>query len=303
MTSFTIRDIENLTGIKAHTLRIWEQRYEFFKSQRKESKHRFYDNEDLKKLLRISFLYHNGWKISKIASLSEAQVLDNVRAITVAGENTVVFTARLLEAAVDFNENAFHAILDEIIAKTGFEKCIVEVCYPYLKKIGLLWSTNNIIPAQEHFSSYIVQNRIIVETEKLGAVPKKPEILLACPQGEFHELPLLFINYLLRKYGWGTIFLGANVKKNEIVTVAGTEGIRYIYLHLLTNFTGYYADDYFEDICKQFPDKIIIGSGEGIQGLQRSFVNLNVLRSDQQIYNFIRKTNLSAAHNSSRLPS
>ena len=139
--------------------------------------------------MRISFLYHNGWKVSKIASLSEAQVLDNVRNIQVADDNTMVYAARLLEAAVDFDQHKFHSILDDISARISFERCIVEVCYPYLKKIGLLWSTNNIIPAQEHFSSYIVQNRIIVETEKLEMPPKPPEIILACEEAVIPSSP------------------------------------------------------------------------------------------------------------------
>src|SRR6058998_3239253 len=106
MQSFTIRDIENLTGIKAHTLRIWEQRYPLFQPKRKESLHRIYDNEDLKKLLRISFLYHGGWKISRIASLSEEQILNEVHNVAING-STSHLVSQLLEAAIDFNEAKF----------------------------------------------------------------------------------------------------------------------------------------------------------------------------------------------------
>src|SRR6478672_2371938 len=175
MQQFTIRDIENLTGIKAHTLRIWEQRYQFFKPQRKESQHRFYDNEDLKALLRISFLYHSGWKVSRIASLSAEAILKEVRETKVADAFTSQFVSRLIEAALDFDAIAFSLVLDEVEARIGFEKTIVELCYPYLQKIGLLWSTNRVIPAQEHFSSYLIQNRIIAAIEKLPVIKKAPE--------------------------------------------------------------------------------------------------------------------------------
>ena len=111
-------------------------------------------------------------------------------------------------------------------------------------------------------------------------------------------MPLLFINYLLRKNGWGTIFLGTNVKKSEIAAVAAVPGIRYIYLHLITNFTGRFADDYFEDICREFKDKTLVASGEGTMSVQRTFVNLRILKSDQQIYEFIEQPNLSAEHSS-----
>lgn len=289
MQQFTIRDIEHLTGIKSHTLRIWEQRYDFFSSKRKESKHRYYDNEDLKQLLRIAFLYHSGWKVSRIASQSPEEITEHVRSATVGAENVAAFINQLLEAAIDFNEHAFVTHLNSIIDTIGFERCILDVCYPYLTKVGLLWSTNNVIPAQEHFSSYIIQNKIIVETEKsLLQKAVAPEIVLFCPQGEFHELPLLFINYVMKKNGWGTVFLGANVKIRELAPVVAAGNIQYIYLHLITNFTGYAADDYLEEVCTSFPGQKIIASGGGIHEVQRTFVNLTVLKSDKEILNFIR---------------
>lgn len=289
MQAFTIKDIENLTGIKAHTLRIWEQRYDFFKPKRKESKHRIYDNEDLKRLLRIAFLYHDGWKVSKIASLSEHAIIAAVQEAPVQSGNYTSHITRLIEAMLDFNELGFNAVLSDIIEKTSFEESIVQVCYPYLVKLGNLWSTNHAIPAQEHFSTYLIQNRVIVETDKLPLKERTPEIVLICPQGEFHELPLLFINYLLRKNGWSTAYLGTNIKLEELNEIIQTTGAAYIYLHLLTNFTGLSVDDYLESICLRFRSKQIIASGGGAQKSQRPFVNLKVLNSDKSIYDFIYK--------------
>jgi DNA-binding transcriptional MerR regulator len=287
MQSFTIRDMENLTGIKAHTLRIWEQRYPLFQPKRKESRHRIYDNEDLKKLLRISFLYHGGWKISRIASLSEEQILSAVDNVDINGSVSNLVN-QLLESAIDFNEAQFGGLLHEYIRQIGFERCITEVCYPFLQKIGLLWTTNKVIPGQEHFSSYLIQNKIIVETEKLELSSKPPQLLLFCPKGEFHELPLLFINYLLKKNGRSTIYLGINMHKNDLLAFRSIESVQFVYLHLITNFTGLFADDYLEDICRNFSDKIILASGEGIRQVQRNFVNLRLLKNDRQIYEFIQ---------------
>ena len=289
MQSFTIRDIENLTGIKAHTLRIWEQRFDFFKSKRKESQHRFFDNEDLKKLLRISFLYHNGWKISKIAALTDSEVIEEVRNTKIADNSHYLYVTKLLEAAVDFNELLVVQILNDTISRMGFEATIINVCYPFLNRVGLLWSTNNIIPAQEHFSSYIIQNRIVTETDKLPLVPGDKEILLVAPEGEFHELPLLFINYLLRKNSWSVIYLGTGISRKDVQQINLLQHIKYIYLHLITNFTGLEADDYFEHICKTFADKKIVASGEGIKHVQRNFTNLTLLRTNKEIYDFINQ--------------
>lgn len=288
MQEFTIRDIENLTGIKAHTLRIWEQRYSFFTPKRKESLHRIYSNDDLKQLLRISFLYHNGWKVSRIAALQPDAIEDEVRKYSPGAADYGYYITNLLEAALDFDEYRFISSLNNTISLIGFEKCIVEVCYPYLIKLGHLWSTNNVIPAQEHFSSYIIQNKIISETERLLMPGMKPEIMLLCPKGEFHELPLLFINYLLKKNKRGTIYLGCDISNNEIAEVAKVPGIQTIYMHLITNFTGWELEQYMENICLTYPDKQIVISGEGFRPLQRSFANLKHLRTEEEIYSFLQ---------------
>lgn len=289
MQSFSIRNIELLTGIKAHTLRIWEQRYDFFKAPRKESMQRVYSNEDLKKLLCIAFLYHNGWKISKIASLPDDEIPAEVDKISLTENNYQSYHQKLLQAAIDFDEASFIQTLNLLIDTIGFEKTIQEVCYTYLNRVGLLWNTNKVIPAQEHFSSYLIQNRLITETETYTGVQNEPpEILLFCPENEHHELPLLYINYLLRKYGWRVLYLGKNIRLEELKEAAGIPGIQYLYLHLITNFTGFSIDDYFEILRKTFPDKIILASGRGIEASQRNFVDLKPLRRDEEIYEFIR---------------
>ncbi len=288
MQSFTIRDIENLTGIKAHTLRIWEQRYDFFQPKRKESLHRFYDNDDLKQLLRIAFLYHQGWKVSRIASLSQEQIANEVRNATVHSSYSQQ-VLQLLEIAIDFDEMGFRSMFDRIKKDIGFENSILEVAYPYLLKLGLLWSTNNVIPAQEHFSSYIIQNLVIDETEQLPAINRQPEILLFCPEGEFHELPLLFMNYLFRKNGRSTVYLGTGIQRDELKDFNKFSSIKYIYLHLITNFTGITVDEYLEDICQTFPHKKVIASGEGLREVQFKCDNLQVLKTDRQVNEFINE--------------
>lgn len=288
MQSFSIRNIELLTGIKAHTLRIWEQRYTFFKAHRKESKHRLYSNEDLKKLLCVSFLYHNGWKVSKIAALSDEEREAEVRKTALSDANYETFVHQLLEAAIEFNEAAFMQVLNKLVKKMGVEKTILHICYPYLQRIGLLWDTNNIIPAQEHFASYLIQSRLISETEKFSAFQNAPpEIVLFCPENEYHELPLLFLNYLLRKHHWKVLYLGKSIKVADLKEAAALPGIKALYLHLIANFTGVHIDDYLEILRKAFPDKIIFASGKGTEQSQRSFVGVHLLKRDQEILRLI----------------
>lgn len=287
MEQFTIKDIENLTGIKAHTFRIWEQRYNIFNPKRKESKHRYYDNDDLKKLLRIAFLYHNGWKASQISSLSDQQIIQEVeQAIIEENNNNNVIIGRLLEFSIDFDEESFKKIINEAIQAKGAEYCIPEICYPFLLRVGLLWSTNHIIPAQEHFASYLIQHIIISETDKLRPDNSAGTVVLICPEGEYHELPLLFMNYMFKKHAWETIYLGKNCSIEMIEELQKTKKITHLYIHLLTNFTGFDTSTYFEKVCRQFPDISFIASGEVVKNLQVTVSNLKVLRSDSDIRNF-----------------
>jgi DNA-binding transcriptional MerR regulator len=291
MRYFTIKDIENLSGIKAHTLRIWEQRYQLFVSKRKESPQHFYGKEDLKQALRIAFLYHHGWKVSKISTLNADQIAEEVRKAEIGSTSYEKFIIKMIEAAIDFNEAAFLRIIDELIGKIGFEKCITEVCYPYLNRIGILSVTNNVIPAQEHFSSYIIKNKITVETEKFQTNNQTPGVLLFSPKREYHELPLLFINYLLRKNGWSVIYLGSSITKKVLKQFIDKEELHYLFLHIVTNFPGWDADVYFEDVCRAFPTKTIVATGAATHQVQRNFINLMLLKSDKDIYDFIeRKT-------------
>lgn len=300
MQRFTIRDIEHLSGIKAHTLRIWEQRYTLFTPKRKESKHRYYDNEDLKILLRIAFLYHNGWKISRIAQLTPEQIVEEVNRTEINPGNYKVYILRLIDFAADFDEREFVQLLDELIQTMGLETCVAEICYPFLQRVGLLWMTNNIIPAQEHFSSYLIQHKIIAHTDKLPEAPADAEgIVLFTPDGEYHELPLLFINYLLKKNRWRTIYVGSNVKLQHLQKFESDKGLSYMFLHVITNFSGLEIDDYLEMLCTAYPQKRIVASGSAIQQAHRNFLNLIPLKSDEAIYNFImRKASPLATRNS-----
>jgi hypothetical protein len=152
----------------------------------------------------------------------------------------------------------------------------------------MLRTRNNIILAQRHFSSYIIQNRIIAETEKLKAGNNIPALVLFSPKGEYHELPLLFIFYLLRKNGWSVVYLGVNIDKEIIKQFIGNDQVEYLFLHFISNLAGWDADVYFEELCKSFPGKKIIITGTAVHQLQRKFTNLILLKSDKEVYQFIQ---------------
>jgi DNA-binding transcriptional MerR regulator len=262
MNHFNIKDIENLCGIKAHTLRIWEKRHQLVLPKRKQSKHRFYDNDDLKELLRISFLYHQGYKISEIACLSSREIDAEVESTPLCEKNHEIFVHQLIEAGLDFDKERFEKMVNSLVLCIGLEKCIGSVFYPLLRRIGLLWMTNNAIPAQEHFVSHIIRKKIICATDALEMDEQQPaDIIVFAPTGEFHEIPILVANYFFRKYHKQTVYFGINIPVDCLRYYARHHPVRVLFMHAITNLGNPALDLYMKSLCRHFEDKEIILSG------------------------------------------
>jgi DNA-binding transcriptional MerR regulator len=288
MNIFTIRDIENLCNIKAHTLRIWEQRYNIVCLKRKPGKHRMYDNEDLKYLLRIAYLYHHGHKISKIAKYSEQEICELAIRVSNKDDAAEIFINQLSEASIDLNQERFEKILHNIIIHFGFEKSMTHVIFPFLHKIGLLWMTGNVIPSQEHFASALVSKKIHVAINGLEnhAAIDSRKVLLFAPCGEFHEIPLLFMRYLMKKNGTSVTYLGTNVSMKDIQYYCQHKPVGYLYFHLVTNLIRCELDEYLQTLSKSFPEKQIVVSGPKAHCITKSFSNVLVLKSFEEVFEF-----------------
>lgn len=290
MDRFTINDIENLTGIKAHTLRIWEKRYSFSVPKRKESNHRYYDNEDLKYILKVAYLYHNGYKISKIAGLNGEQINKLTLVAKQNGHSEQLFINSLLQYAFEFKQTDFEDTLNHAIEHFGFERCMLKVVYPYFEKVGLLWMNNAAVPAQEHFSSNIIRSKIILALDKLKHVNNDTApIVLFLPPGEFHELPLLFTSYLLKKYAKPFIYCGANTSLESLKILCEYKNTDALYFHLITNFTKQTTNDYVTLLCETFPAKKIIMSGPRTCNIVVNAKNCLLLTSLAHTLNFIKE--------------
>jgi DNA-binding transcriptional MerR regulator len=286
MYHFTIRDIENLSGIKAHTLRMWEQRYGLCVCKRKESKHRYYDNTDLKHILRIAYLYHSGYKISRIAQLSPEQIIQLASKRNENDEYEVMVN-QLVEASMDYDQQQFEKIFSSLLRTMGMEKSIEKVIYPFFDKIGLLWMTGHVLPAQEHFCSYLIQKTIIAATNALPpANTSVNKFVLFTPEGEAHELPLLFIQYLIKKKGIKNVLLGKNVSLDVLKQYCAKQPASHLYFHLITNFTNSSAEEYLSKLSMAFADKKIIASGPAIKNIQNIPGNVQLLSSLQQVLSF-----------------
>jgi methanogenic corrinoid protein MtbC1 len=229
--------------------------------KRKQSLHRVYDNNDLKEFLRVTFLYRNGHKISHIATLSSDDIQEIVQTACVCESNYASYIHRLIETGLDLDEEKFGKVVNTVISRIGMEKAIVEVIYPFFERIGLLWMTNHVIPAQEHFVSHIIRNKIISETSRFKPDPSAPTVLLFTPEHERHELPLLVVNYFFRKNGVRTIYLGTQVSRESIREFMAQHPVDLLYLHVVTQFASQELDPYACSLCHEFPKTKIFMSG------------------------------------------
>jgi len=220
--NFSIKDLENLTGIKAHTIRIWEKRYNLLRPNRSDTNIRNYSLASLQKLLNISFLYNNGYKISKIADLSESEIPIKVREIASRAkvEDHAINAFKL--SMLNFDQVLFYNTYNNLIEHKSFKKVFYDVFLPLLNEIGLLWQTDTITPAHEHFLTSHIKQKILINIERLQILQPKPEsktFILYLPDNEVHDIGLLFINYELRSKGYHTIFLGESVPMSSLVSV------------------------------------------------------------------------------------
>jgi len=292
MNAFTIRDIENMCGIKAHTLRIWEQRYQVLCPRRKAGNHRVYDSNDLKCMLRIAFLYHHGHKISTIARLDAKELDQLILSLTRGGDTSEIFINQLTEASIDFDQDMFDKILHNVILHMGFEKAIHKVIYPFLEKIGLLWLTGNVVPAQEHFASNLITKKIHVAINGLEAPPlsggaEQRIVLLFTPKGELHELPLLFMHYLLKKNGIPTVYFGSDVGLEELQQYSAQRPVTHLYFHLVTHLLRSEPAGYMRKLISLFPDQQIVVSGIIGAGTYPIPPAVRVLKSTEEMHAFV----------------
>jgi MerR family transcriptional regulator, light-induced transcriptional regulator len=261
MGKYSIKDLEQLSGIKAHTIRIWEKRHRIISPNRTETNIRFYSDEDLKRIINVSLLNNYGMKISRIAGMTDAEVNQKVLEISEIKNEVTIHIDQLVIAMIELDEAHFEKILNNLILRYGFEKTVVEIIYPFLEKIGVLWQTKNITPAHEHFMSNLIRQKIIVAIDGLPLPPPTAnKVLLFLPEAELHELGLLFYHYLIRKAGNKTYYLGQNVPHGDLVKIFKVHQPHTL-VTSITSSPSMPIENYFQLLSKAFPDALILASG------------------------------------------
>lgn len=263
MNSFTIKDLENLSGIKAHTIRIWEQRYSFIKPSRTDTNIRYYSSEELKKILNVALLNKYGFKISHIDKMADGEIREKILSLNQAEAMQERIINDLIQCMVDIDTEKLEQILDKHIATKGIERTITQIIFPFLEKIGILWLTNHINPAQEHLVSNIIRQKLIVGIDGITtSLQVNKTVLLFLPEGEYHEMGLLFMNYLLKSRGVNTIYLGSSIPLKDVEYVVKFKKPDYLYSHLTTVGQNFNFDKFITNVTQRFSDLPLIISGQ-----------------------------------------
>ncbi|WP_421828571.1 MerR family transcriptional regulator [Larkinella sp.] len=268
MSNYSIKDLEQLSGIKAHTLRIWEQRYNIISPKRTDTNIRTYDDLDLKLVLNISLLKDHGFKISEISKMSLSEMTNEVMTISDRKLNYPDQIHALTISMIDLDEDRFEKIISTNILQFGFENTMIYIIYPFLSRIGTLWVTGSIGPAQEHFMSNLIRQKIIVAID--GQVNKQHPLakkyLLFLPEGELHEIGLLFANYVIRARNNKVIYLGQSLPFKELEFAYKLHKPDCIFASITSSPSNHEVQPYVDKLANAFPDAHLLFTGYQVVG-------------------------------------
>lgn len=287
---YTIKDIEHITGIKAHTIRIWEQRYQILIPERTDTNIRYYNDDDLVYIMNVAYLNNNGVKISKIAQFDKHALMQQVaeKSLQTKELNQILDSLKL--ATIKLDETLFDSIIDHHIRSKGFEQTMITIIYPFLENLGFLWLTGSIKPVHEHFMSNLIRSRVVLAIHELKQKPKKirPNFILFNAEKELHEISLLFFHYLLSTRGLSVLYLGSNLPKKDAINIVE----KYQPDYLVSIFTSFPpakdVETYVESFTSKFPELQYIISGNQTKGWSGKSLK-NVLKFDkiEDLLNFL----------------
>lgn len=288
---FTIKELETLSGIKAHTIRIWEQRYQFLKPSRTSTNIRTYSNEELKTLLTVALLNKYGYKISKIDGMQNEQRNKELLRLPDVEARTEHLVNELIGCMVDMEIERFELLLHQYIAQYGLVDTITSLLFRFLDKTGILWQTGRINPAHEHIVTNIIRQKLVASIEGLPQPHKKqPMLLLLLPEGAYHELGLLFVYYLLKQRGLPVLYLGANVPLKDADYVVQVKKPEYVYIHLTSMPGKLNLQKFLNTLGTNHPSTTILLSGAVADSVKVGAAStVEVLQSLHSVIAYISK--------------
>ena len=263
MRHYTLYELEKLTGIKTATIRVWERRYNIIKPKRTDTNRRWYDDDDLRRLINISIIYHGGIKISKIAKYSESELVEKVEFLTRDSVVSDTLIKSLIVAMLSFNGNAVNEILLRSVINIGFEETFSSVVFPFLRKVGIMWHTGSTSTGAEHFITNIFRGRLISAIDSLLPAndPKSKRVIMFLPDNELHELGLLFYSYLIRKLGHEVLYLGQTTPFLALAEVAEKWHSDILVTGVLSDLSISEPEEYLNNLSSTFKSQKILVSG------------------------------------------
>jgi DNA-binding transcriptional MerR regulator len=292
LATYSIRDLENISGIKAHTLRMWEQRYEILHPKRTGTNIRLYDDEDLRLLLSISRLNCNGYKISAIARMSRAEIHQACQNLHSGCDECSHQINALSLAMLDLDEERFEQVISVSAQRYGFEETMLRIVFPFFKQVGMLWQTGAVSPVQEHFVSNLVRQKLIaaIDAQEAPGGEGAARFALFLPCNELHEMGLLFAAYLLRVRGKRVIYLGQSVPEEDLASVYEMLQPDYFFTILTMAPPKESIQAYLGRLGKRFPKSKIIVTGAAIQNLKAIGDNMVHLLKPQDLIGFVDRS-------------
>lgn len=290
MNAFTIKDLENLSGIKAHTIRIWEQRYSFLNPQRTDTNIRYYSNNELQQILNIALLNKYGYKISHIDRMTAVEMKEKTLALSQVEAQQERLVNDLIYFMAEVKMDDFEALLDGYIAVKGIEKTIIRIIFPFLERIGILWLTNHINPAQEHLVTNMIRQKLIMGIETVKPhLTANTTALLFLPESEHHELGLLFIHYLLKSHGIRVLYVGANVPLKDVESITKLKNPSVLFTHLTSVANNFNFEKFLLNAHNRMPDRPFIVSGVLTQSYKKKLPeNFHFKKSLAEVMDYIR---------------
>lgn len=288
MAIYSISDLVKLSGLKAPTIRAWEQRYGIIKPKRTEANIRYYEDAELKQLLNITLLNKNGIKISKIAKMTEAERAEKIATFSSVNYEYDTQLDALTISMIELDEFKFNHILDTNIQQAGFEQTMLNVIYPFLDKLSILWLTGSVNSVQESFVSNVIRAKLIRATDELPTVNNRdsPGYLLFLPEGEQQELSLLFMHYLLRVRGKRSLYLGLDISLTDLKDAEPLFQPTYLFTIISETFVRQPVQQYLDSLLAYFPDCNVMGTGYqiAVQNIQDHprLIRLNSLQETLQ---------------------
>jgi len=286
-----IKDLENITGIKAHTIRIWEQRYKIFEPHRTDTGIRYYDEEQLRLILNISILNNNGYKISKIALMDKQEIQDLCQELSEHKSKYDGQIQSLISHMMLFDEKEFNKVLSINILKLGLEDSMIQIVFPFLEQIGLLWLAGSLHPAHEHFITNLIRQRLFVAIDNLSVrpLPNAKKFLVFVPTGEQHDLSILFANYVIRSRGHEVIYLGSQTPFEDLYQIFDVRKPDFIFSIITSLNSNVSLQTFINHLGKHWKTtKVLLSGAQIVNRKDLKFQdNMEVLPSPANLLDFI----------------